>query len=278
VRVAVLDGDLREQTWRGPAVSCHIAAFALVTRDADRLAAFYTDGIGFSRGGFFALHLGAQTVRLIVTDAPPRLLADWGSGADLWFQHLAIVTTDIAAAVSRASAAGAIPISAGGPRRLPARSGGVTAWKFRDPEGHPLELLQFPDDSVPDDWRGRRGLTLGIDHSAISVSDIDASVSFYRDRYGLSVASRQLNFGPEQARLDGIFGARVDVVALRPPGAATPHLELLRYHPPGCATDVAPSDVAATRIFLADDGFLSPGEDRDPDGHLVVVERSSERV
>jgi catechol 2,3-dioxygenase-like lactoylglutathione lyase family enzyme len=198
--------------------------------------------------------------------------------ADRWFQHVAIVTTDIAAAVSRASAAGATPISEGGPQHLPARSGGVTAWKFRDPEGHPLELLQFPDDTVPEFWRDRRGLTLGIDHSAISVSDISASVAFYRDRFGFAVASRQVNFGPEQARLDGISDARVDVVALRLPGGATPHLELLGYHPPGHAAGVAPDDVAATRTVLMDDGSFSPGEARDPDGHRVLVERSSERA
>lgn len=36
--------------------------------------------------------------------------------------------------------------------RLPESSGGVTAFKFRDPDGHPLELLAFPDGKVPSRW------------------------------------------------------------------------------------------------------------------------------
>ncbi len=44
---------------------------------------------------------------------------------------------------------------AAGPERLPARSGGVSAFKFRDPDGHPLELLAFPPEAVPPIWRDR---------------------------------------------------------------------------------------------------------------------------
>ena len=40
--------------------------------------------------------------------------------------------------------AGWTTISTDGPQLLPASSGGVTAYKFRDPEGHPLELIAFP--------------------------------------------------------------------------------------------------------------------------------------
>ena len=29
----------------------------------------------------------------------------------------------------------------------------IVLFKFRDPEGHPLELLAFPRDSVPACWR-----------------------------------------------------------------------------------------------------------------------------
>ena len=66
------------------------------------------------------------------------------TAADLCFQHFALVTRDAAAAWERARAHGATPISIGGPVTLPASAGGVTAVKFRDPEGHPLEFLQFP--------------------------------------------------------------------------------------------------------------------------------------
>ena len=73
-----------------------------------------------------------------------------------------------------------------GPVTLPKSAGGVTAVKFRDPEGHPLEFLQFPRGANPD-WKGTG--VMGIDHSAVSVSDVAASRRFYA-RHGLSEAAR----------------------------------------------------------------------------------------
>ena len=76
-------------------------------------------------------------------------------------------------------------ISTDGPQVLPASSGGVTAYKFRDPEGHPLELLAFPPDAIPARWQKVSATgCLGIDHSAISVVDTDQSIKFY-ERLGL---------------------------------------------------------------------------------------------
>ena len=42
------------------------------------------------------------------------------------------------------AAAGWRPISEGGPQLLPPSNGAVRAFKFRDPDGHPLELIWFP--------------------------------------------------------------------------------------------------------------------------------------
>ena len=65
------------------------------------------------------------------------------------------------------------PISRNGPVRLPDGSGGVTAFKFRDHDGHPLELLAFPEGHVPGPWRtgNGSGSFLGVDHTAIACSD-----------------------------------------------------------------------------------------------------------
>ena len=87
------------------------------------------------------------------------------------------------------SVSGWTAISIDGPQRLPASSGGVSAFKFRDPDGHPLELLAFPDGAWPAHWQARSNgdLALGIDHSAISVSDSARSIAFY-EALGLRVA------------------------------------------------------------------------------------------
>jgi catechol 2,3-dioxygenase-like lactoylglutathione lyase family enzyme len=289
LRLAPVDGDLHQRArMRSPVTArlTAILAFRLVTGELERLADFYT-GLGFAGGNaepipaaemaLLGLHgggsrrtlrLGDQRVELDCFDNPGRPYPSDVTGADSRFQHLALVTDDAAAAWSRACTLGATAISVGGPVTLPASSGGVTAIKFRDPEGHPLELLQFPRGSR---WVGS-GL-LGIDHSAISVTDVDAAHSFY-EALGLSAQGRTLNHAASQAALDALAGAEVDVVPLMPL-IATPHLELLGYRTPPArlAERLAANDVAATRIvWSADRDALL----RDPDGHLHLLTRTQE--
>ncbi len=264
---------------RGPAVAS-LAAIALVTPDADRLAAFYETALGFARiadrrieagdcGEETILSLGSQTLELLQFHRPGRPYPAGVDGNDLRFQHLAIVVADMAAAFGRLQgAAGWSTISDNGPVSLPASSGGVTAFKFRDPDGHPLELLAFPSGGAPEVWRRAGGLLLGIDHSAISVADTARSIAFYQD-LGLTMSARSHNFGDEQARLDGLAGAEADVVTLSP-AAAAPHIELLGYRTPRprMPEAVGPRDVAATRLIFSGD---PPVDLSDPDGHRLIV-------
>ena len=259
-------------TWRA------ITAFRLVTRDADRLARFYA-ALGFAvgdrhriadaemamlgltgEGVRLPLMLGTQRIDLDQFAVAGRPYPEGANAADLIFQHFALVTRNPAAAWSRALAAGATPISRDGPVTLPASSGGGTAVKFRDPEGHPLELLCFPDDGVNGDGAVHR-----IDHSAISVADADASIAFYTER-GLTVGDETLNQGPTQIALDGLDDVRVRVVPLQP-ATQPPHLELLAYLHPASRPHhpLSANDIAATRLVW--DGGTT-GLMRDPDGHL----------
>ena len=186
-----------------------ILGFRLVTRDLPRLRRFYQETLGFAADGpeqaipsgelallgvpgvarRQALQLGEQLVALDQFDITGRPYPDHGDAASLWFQHLALVVADMAEAYRRVAAYK--PISEAGPQHLPQSSGGVHAFKFRDPDGHPLELLQFPAGSRPPAWQGRAAVAgqigLGIDHSAISVTDADAStavLSLARSRAG----------------------------------------------------------------------------------------------
>jgi catechol 2,3-dioxygenase-like lactoylglutathione lyase family enzyme len=262
-----------------------ITAMRLTTVEPERLARFYqelgfTVGqpeaigaeeirlLGLTGGGVrVPLRLGEQQVDLDSFDVQGRPYPMESTAADLCFQHFALVTDDASAAWKQVAALGGRPISTEGPVRLPPSTGVAAAVKFRDPEGHPLELLQFAAPGA-NRWPGT-GL-LGIDHSAISVSDIDASRRFY-EALGLSVRGRTLNQGPTQTALDGLPNVEVDVVPMLPP-RATPHVELLGYrHPTGrSAGHLEPNDVAATRIVWAADrdGLL-----RDPDGHLHLLRR-----
>ena len=147
-------------------------------------------------GSRIAMSLGRSRVDLESFDHPGRPYPGDATACDLVFQHLALVTDDAEAAWRRARDAGAAPISRAGPVTLPKSAGGVTAVKFRDPEGHPLEFLQFPQGANPD-WKGAG--VMGIDHSAISVSDVAASRRFYARR-GLSEARCDGQSRPDAGR------------------------------------------------------------------------------
>ena len=262
-----------------------ITGFRLVTNDPARLVAFYR-AIGFDvgeaapvpvadmkllglagAGSRIAMSLGRSIVDLESFDQPGRPYPGDATASDLVFQHLALVTDDVEAAWRRARGAGATPISRGDAVMLPKSAGRVTAVKFRDPEGHPLEFLQFPWGANPD-WKGT-GI-MGIDHSAISVSDVAVSRRFFA-RHGLSEAGSTVNHGPRQDALDGLDGVEVDVVPMNL-ADKPPHVEMLGYrHPVGRALGpLSTNDLAATRIVWRSnaDGLI-----RDPDGHLHQLSR-----
>jgi catechol 2,3-dioxygenase-like lactoylglutathione lyase family enzyme len=278
---------------------CKLASFGLTTPDAHRLSEFYQcaldfrvleigrhSGSDFERltgvaGGASAISLGLgdEVVELLQFDRPGRPYPVGAVSSDLSFQHFAIAVADIQLAYQKlVSVGGWTGISIDGPRQLPTSSGGVTAFKFRDPDGHPLELLAFPDCQIPAHWKARTSgnLFLGIDHSAISVVDSAASIAFY-EGLGLRVAARSLNMGPEQERLDAVSNARVEVTALEPK-LTTPHVELLCYRSVtrGDQTVVHGNDVAATRLVFevdepSSEGAMAPQGLIDPDGHHLVI-------
>lgn len=281
--------------------ACRLVRFGLTTSNADRLTSFYVSAFGcrplafehrsgpeFERlmgieGGAASvtLALGDDVIEQLQFDQPGRPYPPGCSSFDLIFQHFAIVVTNIEEAFQRLSTvAGWTAITRGGPQHLPARSGGVSAFKFRDPDGHPLELLAFDTRNVPPRWRTVAGgdPCRGIDHSAISVAESFRSTHFYED-LGLRVSARSFNAGVEQERLDAVRDPHVEVTALMP-SKPSPHVELLCYrgveHGDGLA--LKSNDVAATRLVLeaGSPGCSSPGAVtqramQDPDGHHLLI-------
>jgi len=275
-----------------------LVRFSLTTPNAVQLSEFYQNaldfrllgterrsGVEFERlmgvdGGasVVTLGLGDEVVELLQFDRPGQLYPKDAASSDQCFQHFAIVVADIQLAYQRlVSTGGWTAISIGGPQQLPISSGGVTAFKFRDPDGHPLELLAFPAGRTPAYWqtRSQGNLFLGIDHSAISVTDDAASIAFY-EGLGLRVAARSANTGPGQERLDAVCHAQVEVTAMEPE-QTTPHVELLCYRSAsrGESSIVHSNDVAATRLVFLVDGpsskIATPQSLIDPDGHHLVI-------
>ena len=259
-----------------------IECLALNVQDLDRVSKFYVDALGFvlegKASGRARLTLGAQEIELVRKPNAKPYPAPRAAN-DPWFQHFAIAVSDMDAAHARLSRFAPEPITIGGPQLLPPSTGSVTAYKFRDPEGHPLELSLAPESPWSSVARvAPSALFLGIDHTAIATRDLEASVAFYT-ALGFSVGSRSLNQGPEQEHLDGLKGATVDIVTLLTPEAG-PHIELLHYQIPVPAAPraIASNDVAATCILLncpppartADaERATAPGVRADPDGHLL---------
>jgi catechol 2,3-dioxygenase-like lactoylglutathione lyase family enzyme len=224
---------------------------------------------------------------------------------DRWFQHVAIIVSDMDRAYAwlrRHGVAHASPA----PQRLPdwnPAAGGIRAFYFKDPDGHPLEILAFPPGKGDPRWHRSGGrLFLGIDHTAIVVGDTGRSLACYRDTLGLRVAGESENHGPEQERLNNVFGARLRITTLR--AGAGPGIEFLEYLTPRdgrpAPADARPNDLAHWQTALvapdaegvsralrgspcvgASPGVIAPANPvlgfvkaflgRDPDGHVFQV-------
>jgi catechol 2,3-dioxygenase-like lactoylglutathione lyase family enzyme len=272
--------------------------------DAAAVGAFYESAFDFqvihetgdrttSRGRTVTLRLGGEVIVLQEHRGPGRPVPADSCSHDLWFQHLAIVVSDIRAACDRLNAHG-IRHTSPAPQRLPAwnpNAGGIQASYFRDPDGHPLEVISFPPDKGDARWQSTERLFLGIDHTAITVSSTESALRFYRDGLGLDVRGTSENWGLEQERLSGVPGARVRITSIG--GMDGPGVELLHYLVPtnGRANpaDARPQDLwhVETRFLSTDleailDRFRSAGIEgsadategiflRDPDGHALRI-------
>jgi catechol 2,3-dioxygenase-like lactoylglutathione lyase family enzyme len=279
-------------------------------------------GVFGARMRIVGLRLGDERLELTEYLAPKgRPMPADSRSNDRWFQHVAIIVRDMNAAYERLRAHGVVHASTG-PQRLPdwnPGAGGIQAFYFRDPDGHFLEILSFPEGKGDRKWHrptaASRGTAsrdtasdeadanfLGLDHTAIVIGDTDASLAFYRDTLGLTVAGGGENYGVEQEHLNGVFGVRLRITTLRAPGGTG--VELLEYRTPrdGRATppDMKANDIAHWQITMRGvtatlDRLLRPSRAfglvspditsidapsvafsrgllvRDPDGHAVRV-------
>jgi len=252
------------------------------------------------------MQLGDELIELTEYLAPTgRPIPVDSRSNDRWFQHVAIIVSDMDRAYQHLREH-RVRHASSGPQTLPdwnQAAGGIAAFYFKDPDGHSLEILSFPPDKGNPKWhRETDDLFLGIDHTAIVVEDTEASLAFYRDVLGLEVAGASENYGTEQEHLNNVFGARLRITALR--ASEGPGVEFLEYIAPRdgrpMPIDVKPNDLLhwqtvmvtedaeglAKRLRGAKYRFISSGvidltgKDaenaesflvRDPDGHAVQL-------
>jgi catechol 2,3-dioxygenase-like lactoylglutathione lyase family enzyme len=262
--------------------------FAVDDRPSPGEPSFETLGL---RARTATMRLGDERIELMETRPAGRPVPADSKSNDLWFEHIAIVVSDMDCAVAVLSGSGALPIS-NGPQTIPASNpsaGGIRAYYFRDPDGHALELIWFPPGRGREAWQRSQGrLFLGIDHTAIAVASTAASLRFYRDQLGLDVRGESLNFGIEQEQLSAVPGAKVRITGMS--GATGLGVELLEYLEPGPGRIFpprsAPNDLWHWEIVVAIDDaetiareLVGSKSERgglllDPSGHAVrLVDR-----
>jgi catechol 2,3-dioxygenase-like lactoylglutathione lyase family enzyme len=302
-----------------------VLRIGMTVADLDRSIQFYTTVLGFERTsesessgqalehltGVFGAHtvsarlrLGTEEIELTQYLAPEgRPIPADSRSNDRWFQHIAIAVSDMDRAYAHLRAH-KVRHASSGPQTLPKslpNAAGISAFYFKDPDGHVLEVIQFPPGKGDPRWQvpsGSDKLFLGIDHTAIAVADTDASLRFYQDTLGLHIASGSENYGVEQEHLNNVFGARLRITTLR--AATGPGVELLEYLAPADGR-AYPADSLASDLWhwqttvICDNAaacekalrgaratWVSPGivtgpdlppslMVRDPDGHALLI-------
>ena len=209
---------------QGPALVDGVDAIGITVSDMDRAVDFYSKVLTFEKvsdtevagedyerlEGVFGLRirvvrmrLGDEFIELTEYLAPKgRPIPVDSRSNDRWFQHIAIIVSDMdkAYALLRRNK---VEHASSGPQRLPdwnKNAAGISAFYFKDPDGHPVEVLQFPPDKGLEKWHlPTDKLFLGIDHTAIVVWDTDASIQFYRDLLGMHGPGRARTTEPSRS-------------------------------------------------------------------------------
>src|SRR5213596_2087296 len=266
----------------------------------------HLEGVFGARMRIVRMQLGKEYLDLTQYLAPPgRPIPVDSRSNDLWFQHIAIVVRDMDQAFDRLRALKVQFVSTG-PQTLPPSikaAAGIKAFYFRDPDQHNLEIIYFPPGKGDPRWQEKTDkLFLGIDHTAIGISNTDASLKFYRDLLGLSKAGESENFGTEQEHLNQVFGAHLRITGMR--ASSGPGIEFLEYLTPRDGrtrpADVHTNDIVhwqtmistndidlvvkklrAARVRFVSPGIVAMPKDKsgfskgtlvsDPDGHDLLL-------
>jgi len=324
-RVPFLSTTSRAET---PPIVERVGAVGMTVSDMDRSIDFYSKVLSFEKvsdievagqdyehlEGVFGLRmrvvrmrLGDEFIELTEYLAPKgRPFPVDSRSNDRWFQHIAIITSDMEKAYAWLRQ-NKVEHASTGPQRLPdwnKGAAGIKAFYFRDPDRHYLEILQFPEGKGDPRWhQSGDKLFLGIDHTAIVVGNTDVSLKFYQDVLGLHIAGTSENYGVEQEHLNNVFGAKLRITSLHAPNGG-PGIEFLEYLAPRDGrpfpTDerandlfhwqttlaVASVDRLAQVLFVGKYSFVSSGAVslgdgrlglarallvRDPDGHVMQL-------
>lgn len=304
-----------------------VESAGMTVADMDRAVEFYTQVLSFKKvsdvevlgkeyeqlQGLFGvrlrivkMQLGNELIELTEYLTPKgRPIPIESRSNDRWFQHIAIVVSDMDSAYQHLRRS-KVQYASTAPQRIPdtnQAAAGIRAFYFRDPDGHFLEVIYFPSGKGDPKWQNPTDqLFLGIDHTAIAISNTEISSQFYDGLLSMKLTGESLNYGSEQDQLDHIYGARVLITSHQP--TQGPGIEFLNYLQPTDARPMPPDtqandiihwqirmvvrDAAALAqrlkaagvrfvssgvVLLSDEklGFYRGFQVLDPDGHAIQI-------
>lgn len=303
-----------------------VEAVGITVKDMDRSLKFYTEVLGFKKvsdteytgetfekqQGVFGLNIRVARLQLgeeflELTDyltTGGRSIPEDAKSNDLFFQHIAIVVSDMDKAFQQVKKYNVEFVSTAPqtlPKSIPAAEG-IRAFYFHDPDDHNLELIFFPKGKGQEKWQLSNGkIFLGIDHTAIGVSSTDNSHRFYHELLGIERKGDSWNKGMEQEHLNNVEGASLHITGYR--AADGPGIEFLQYLHPGPGkkypadsrsddiwhwqTTLIVDDATALYNKLMSEGYRFVSKElvhqkvnsihtrsfvvRDPDGHAMLV-------
>jgi catechol 2,3-dioxygenase-like lactoylglutathione lyase family enzyme len=303
-----------------------VATVGFTVKDMERSIKFYTEVLGFEKvsdeelygesleqlNAVFGIHLRIVRMKLgdemiELTDyltTGGRSIPETAQSNDLSFQHIAIVVSDMEKAYAQLHKHH-IEFVSTMPQTLPKsipQAEGIKAFYFHDPDNHNLELIFFPKGKGLDKWQTPNGkLFLGIDHTAIGISNTEKSHAFYSNVLGIERKGDSRNKGTEQEHLNNVKNASLHITGYR--AAKGIGVEFLQYLIPGPGKPY-PSDTRTNDLwywqttFLVDDahavfnqlkkaGYQILSQEpvhltlnkqhsiafiaKDPDGHAVLI-------
>ena len=249
-----------------------VDAIGITVRDLSRAEKFYEEVLGFKKvseheysgaayeklEGIFGLHIRVARLQLgdefiELTDyltAGGRSIPEDQKSNDLFFQHIAIVVSDMDKAFEQLKMHNVEFVSTA-PQTLPVTNvaaAGIKAFYFHDADNHNLELIYFPKGKGNPKWQATNNtIFLGIDHTAIGVSNTESSQHFYVDILGIERKGDSWNFGTEQEHLNNVEGASLHITGFRT--TEGPGVEFLQYLKPGPGKTY-PADTRADDIWF----------------------------
>jgi len=249
-----------------------VDAIGFTVKDMNRSVKFYQDVLGFKKvsdnefsgsacenlKGLFGLNirvvrmqLGEEFIELTdyLTTGGRSIPEDQKSN-DLFFQHIAIVVSDMEKAFQQLKKYKVEYVSTA-PQTLPVSNVAAAVIKnfyFHNLDVHNLNVIYFPKGKGNPKWQtAGNKIFLGIDHTAIGVSNTEVSQKFYEGLLGIERKGDSWNFGTEQEHLNNVEGASLHITGFR--ATTGPGVEFLEYLKPGPGKKY-PADTKADDIWF----------------------------